>query len=67
MHQSMDMVSVHSVHPPPSAGWGGGVEPPTKFSKRGTRQDLNFERGVAGKEGGNFFQRGFAIFTKRIN
>ena len=29
----------------------GGVEP-AKFSKRGAWQNLNFERGVAGKEGG---------------
>ena len=32
----------HSVCPPLSAGAGGGVEPPTKFSKRGAWQDLNF-------------------------
>ena len=39
-------------------GWDGGVvEPPTKFSKRGgglTRPQLL--QGVAGKEGGDFFQ-----------
>ena len=34
------------------------VKPPTKFSKTGAWQDLNFERGVSGKEGGNFFQGG---------
>ena len=50
----------HSVHPLPlSAGAGGGgvVEPPTKFSKRGgglTGPQLL--EGVAGKEGGDFFQ-----------
>ena len=42
---------------PLSAG-GGGVEPPTKFSKRGAWHDLKFYRGVAGKEGGDFFQVG---------
>ena len=44
--------------PPPtptSGGGAGGVETPTKFSKRGTRQDLSFYRWVAGKEGADFF------------
>ena len=31
-------------------------EPPTQFKKRGARQDLNFWRGVAEKEGVTFFQ-----------
>ena len=51
----------HSVHPLSAVGGGGGgrgVEPPTKFSKRGAWHDLNFYRGVAGKEGGDFFQVG---------
>ena len=44
-------------HPPLSAG-GGGVVPPTTFSKQGGAwQDLNFQRGLAGKERGDFFQR----------
>ena len=44
----------HSVPPPLSTGGGrgrAGVEPPTKFSNR---EDLNFERGVSGKEGVTF-------------
>ena len=49
------------------AGQGGGVEPPTKFSKRVVWQDLNFEEGLLEKRGGgNFFQVG-AIFTKKKN
>ena len=41
---------------------GGGGEPPTKFSKRGTWQDLNFERGLLGKRG-LAFPEGVALFT----
>ena len=55
-------VHVHSGHPPPLSA--GGVEPPTKFSKRGggglTGPQLL--EGVARKEGVTFF-RGVAIFT----
>ena len=59
MYVKMKVIN-HSLHPSPlsaGVGWGGGVEPPTKFSKRDlnfdrTWQDLNFERGVTGKEGG---------------
>ena len=40
----------HSVHPSFLLGEGGGVEPPTKFQKGGTGQDLNFWRRVGGKE-----------------
>ena len=50
--------------PPPLSAGGGGIEPGTKFSKReGALQDLNFYMGVAGKEGGTFFQGGVAVFT----
>ena len=55
----------HSVHPPRPT-FCGGVEPPTKFSKRGGgltgRQLLE---GDAGKEDDDFFQGrwGVAIFT----
>ena len=45
----------HSVHSPLLLG---GVEPPTKFSKMGASQDLNFEKGFAGKEGTAFFRVG---------
>ena len=50
-----------------SVGGGGGVEPPTKFSKRGAWEDFNCERGVAGKEGVTFFRgEGGCNFTKKI-
>ena len=62
------------VHPSllSAAAGGGGLEPPTKFSERGAWQDLNFERGIAfvtkkKKEGSNFFFRGVAIVTKKLN
>ena len=46
--------------------WGGvGVELPTKFSKKGAWQDLNFQRGLAGKEGSNFFQGGLQFLQKK--
>ena len=44
--------------PPLSAAGGrggGGLEPPTKFSKRGGLTGLQLLEGVAGKEGGDFF------------
>ena len=41
---------------------GGGVEPPTKFSKRGKLDRISIFRGVAGKEGVTFF-RWVTIFT----
>ena len=47
---------VCTLSPPPSLS-AGGVEPPTKFSKReGGWQGLNFLREVAGKEGVTFFR-----------
>ena len=42
-----------------------GVESPTKFSKRGGLTDLNFYRGIAGKEGDDFFQGGFQFLHKK--
>ena len=48
--------NIYCALPILSVGGWGWVEPPTKFQKRGAWQDLNFERGVAGNEGGNFFQ-----------
>ena len=39
-----------------SAGVGEAVEPPTKISKRGAWQDLDFLMGVAGKEGVAFLE-----------
>ena len=56
--------TLNSVHPALSAG-GARVEPPTKFSKRGAWKDFNFYRGVAGKEGGDFFQAGLQFSHKK--
>ena len=56
----------HNVRPPSLLSpfcWE--FEPPTKFSKRGAWQDLNFERGVAGKEGVTFF-KGYCHFYQKI-
>ena len=36
----------------------GGLNLLPNLQKGGAWQDLNFDRGVAGKEGGNFFQGG---------
>ena len=49
MNMHSKLLNSHSVHPPLSDG--GRVEPPTKFSKRGS-----FKRGFAGKDGGDFIQ-----------
>ena len=35
------------------------------FQKGGTWQDLNFEKGAAEKEGGNFFQGGLQLLQKK--
>ena len=43
---------------------GGEVEPPIKLSKRGGLTGPQLWEGVAGKEGGNFFQGVVAIFTR---
>ena len=51
------MFYIHSVHSPFCKG-GRGLEPPTKFSKRGVLTGPQLLEGVAGKEGGDFFQRG---------
>ena len=40
-----------------------GLEPPTKFSKRGGLTGSQLLEGVAGKERGDFFQGVVAIFT----
>ena len=47
-----------------SAGVGRGVEPHTKFSKRGVLTGPQLCEGVARKEGGNYFLGGVAIFRK---
>ena len=47
--------------PPPRQDFCWRVEPSTKFSKMGIRQDL-FLMGVAGKEQGDFFRGGDCRF-----
>ena len=59
----------HSVHPLPFLLWGGGggVEPPTKFSKRGGGLDraLVFRGGLVGKRGGDLFEEGLQFLHKK--
>ena len=56
-----------SCPPPPLLLVGGRVEPPTKVSQRDDVRGLQLWEGVAGKEGGNFFQgEGVAILQKKI-
>ena len=53
----------HSVHPP--AFLLGGVEPPTKFFKKGGLEMTSTLRGRLLEKGGNFFQGGeVAILQK---
>ena len=42
----------------------GGLNLLLNFQKGGPWQDLNFESGVAGKEGGNFFQGELQFYKK---
>ena len=56
-------VCLHSVHPPYSAG-GGGVEPPTKFSKRGLDRTSTFRGGLLGQRGVTFFRGGCNFHQK---
>ena len=54
----------HSLHPP--FCWGGGVKVLPNFLKKGVAwQDLNFYRGVAGKEWVTFFKRGCNFYIKK--
>ena len=48
------VMQIHSVHPPPFLLGGGGVEPPTKFSKEG----VTFFTGVGGM-GADFTSKTF--------
>ena len=55
--------------PPTISHWvqgGGGWASYQILEKVGAFQDLNFERVVAGKEGGDFFQ-GVAVFSWKVN
>ena len=58
------MGEVHSVQLPPSFCWGGGVEPQTKFPKKGGELERSqfLERD-------NFFKGvwGASVFTYKIN
>ena len=58
------MGEVHSVQLPPSFCWGGGVEPQTKFPKKGG----GLERSQF-LERDNFFKGGWgaSVFTYKIN
>ena len=53
----------HSGHPPPYSS-GRGVEPPTKFSKRGGLTGPQLLEGVARKEGVTFFREGLQFSHK---
>ena len=44
---------------------GGELNLLPNFQKGGGLTDLNFERWVAGKEGGNFFQEGLQFYKKK--
>ena len=47
-------------------GGGGGGTPSQFFKKEGEAgQDLSFQRRVAGKEGGDFFQGGLQFLDKK--
>ena len=52
MNMHSKLLNSHRVHPPLSDG--EGVEPPTKFSKRGAWQDLNFKERFAWKKERDF-------------
>ena len=70
VEQKIDLLlrnHLHSVHLPPFLqGGGGGVEPPTKFSKREGLTGSVF-RGGCLERGGDFFfwGGGGAVFTKK--
>ena len=57
-------VGGHSVHPPFLLA---GVEPPTRFLKRGDLTGPQFLEEVAGNKSGGTFFREFAIFRQKIN
>ena len=53
----------HSVHPPPPLS-AVGVEPPTKFSKRGGLAGPQLLEGDCWERGGDFFQGGCNFHIK---
>ena len=57
--------SIVCTPPPSPLSSGGELNLLPNFQKGGVWQDLNFERGVAGKEVGNFFQEGLQFYKKK--
>ena len=57
---------MHSVHPLPLSAGGGGVEPPTKFSKRGGLPGHQFLEGGCWEREGDFFQGGCNLYINKI-
>ena len=65
MNMHSKLLNSHSVHPPLSDG--EGVEPPTKFSKRGGLPGPQLLEGVCWERGGDFIQGGGCSFHIKIN
>ena len=56
------------MHPPPPFCWeGGGVEPPTKFSKMRGLVGPPFLEWCCWERGGDFFQGGLQFFNNKVN
>ena len=58
---------IHSVHPPPLSAGGGGVEPLTKFSKRGDLTRPQLLEGGCWERGDDFFQGAGGLQFSQIN
>ena len=56
-YESAKTLLKHSVHPPPPLLSAGGVEPPTKFSKRGDVTGPQLLEVGCWERGGDFFHR----------
>ena len=56
-------LSIHSVHPP-APFCRRGIEPPTKFSKRGELTEPQLLEGGCWERGGDFFQGGYNFHIK---
>ena len=58
-------LSIHSMHPcPPPPFCKGGIEPPTKFSKRGELTEPQLLEGGCWERGDDFFQGGCNFHIK---